>query len=219
MSQGDTLQSALAVLRFRPVILQLRRSSQKGKGTKAEEGRSVEAALREEMEGLLGCDFRDVRIYDDRRAEEMARQLNAEAFAVGRKIFAPKGKLDTTTLAGKALLAHELTHVAQETQQTDWATAERPLPSWGASRPAAKPEVPRTAAPGRAGVEASLLREVKEREAQAMERLVQEPGKSMSWRSEQSNPSKEEIDAEDLADRVYRLMQSEFILERERARM
>lgn len=217
LSQDEALWSALVVLRFRPLVLQLRRLSQKGR--REEEGRPVEAALGEEMKQLLGCDFRDVRIYDDRKAEEMARQLGAEAFTMGKKIFAPKGKLDATTLAGKALLAHELSHVARETQHANWAAAERPLPIWEAIQPAAKSEVPRAAAPGRTAVGASLLQEAKEREAQAVERMVRESGNTMPRRREQSNPKAAEIDPEDIADRVYDLMQSELILERERARI
>ena len=222
LSKDETLWSALAVLRFRPVILQPRRFSQKDKGRKAEDGKFLEVTVREEMEELLGCDFRDVRIYDDRKAEEIACQLNAEAFAVGKKVFAPKGKLDTTTLAGKALLAHELTHVAQQTQESAsaWSRMGRPLPSMGATHGTVDIGVQRAAVSSRSGVAGDALQEAREMEAQALERLIREAGSAMLTTSpEQSNAKMAEIDVEDIADKVYGLMQSELILERERARV
>lgn len=220
LNKDETLQSSLAVLKFKPGMLQLARLGRRGKGGRTEEeGRPLDAALREEMENLLGCDFRDVRIYDERKAEEMACRLNAEAFTIGSKIFAAKGKLDSTTSAGKALLAHELTHVAQETQQAYWGAIDRPLPSWTAIHSAPRPEVPQTASSSRDMNSGDAQRQEKEREAQTVERLVREGSGARLLRTERSSSQTQETDPEDIADRVYRLMQSELILERERARI
>ncbi len=68
----------------------------------------------------LPLDLNAVRIHTDARAAESARALNALAFTSGRDIFFDAGQYAPTTRAGQQLLAHELTHVAQQTctQQT-----------------------------------------------------------------------------------------------------
>jgi hypothetical protein len=44
----------------------------------------------------------------------MARSLQAEAFTIGRNVFFAPGRFDPGTTRGRALLAHELTHVRQQ---------------------------------------------------------------------------------------------------------
>jgi hypothetical protein len=226
MSKDKALWGALAASRFKPIAqfksLFVTLNTVKGK--------PLDAAQRADMEELLGCDFRDVRIYDDRQAGEIARQLNAEAFTVGNKVFAAREKLNTATLAGKALLAHELTHVAQQTQQavSKWPTVEQPPPfgealdsnvmSLRAERSNLK-DIERVATSSLTGASGDLTRQAMEGEAQAVERLVRDASETMSLQAERSNPKAVEIDTKDIADRVYHLMQSELILEKERARV
>jgi hypothetical protein len=56
---------------------------------------------------------RSVRIHADLDADRLARSHRADAITLGRHIFFRAGKLDLGTSHGTALLAHELTHVAQ----------------------------------------------------------------------------------------------------------
>lgn len=60
-------------------------------------------------------DFSHVRIHIDERAAESARAMNAHAYTVGRHLVFGAGKYAPNFAEGRTLLAHELTHVIQET--------------------------------------------------------------------------------------------------------
>jgi hypothetical protein len=66
------------------------------------------------FEPRVGHDFSRVRIHADARSAEMADALNAEAFTVGHNIYFGPGKLLPGTRESDRLLAHELTHVVQQ---------------------------------------------------------------------------------------------------------
>jgi hypothetical protein len=61
-----------------------------------------------------GDDRGGVRIHTDERSAEMAEALNADAFTVGSDIYFGAGKFQPRTRESDRLLAHELTHVAQQ---------------------------------------------------------------------------------------------------------
>jgi hypothetical protein len=61
-----------------------------------------------------GYDFGDVRIHTDARAAESARMVNAAAYTVGRDIVFGVAQYAPDTRRGRRLLAHELTHVVQQ---------------------------------------------------------------------------------------------------------
>jgi hypothetical protein len=67
------------------------------------------------MEGRFGRDFSDVRVHADEEAAESARRARALAFTTGRDVFFGKGLYSPDTTEGRRLLAHELTHVVQQT--------------------------------------------------------------------------------------------------------
>jgi hypothetical protein len=67
------------------------------------------------FEPRFGAGFASVRIHADAHADHLARELNAEAFTVGHHIAFRSGRYDSTSDAGRHLLAHELTHVVQQT--------------------------------------------------------------------------------------------------------
>jgi hypothetical protein len=58
-------------------------------------------------------DFGRVRVHTDARAADSASALNARAYTVGDHIVFAEGQYDPASSAGRELLAHELTHVAQ----------------------------------------------------------------------------------------------------------
>lgn len=72
-------------------------------------------AVRRTMEARFGHDFGRVRIHTDGTARASARQLGAHAYTVGRDIVFAHGQYAPQTHAGQRLLAHELTHVVQQT--------------------------------------------------------------------------------------------------------
>jgi hypothetical protein len=66
------------------------------------------------MENRIGSDFSNVKIHTGDYAAQMSTELNAQAFTVGNDIYFNSGKYAPGTNDGKRLLAHELTHVAQQ---------------------------------------------------------------------------------------------------------
>src|SRR5579875_3527857 len=84
--------------------------------TAAGAGESLDAATRAYMEPRFGHDFSQVRIHADEQAAEEARALNARAYTVGQEIFFGQGEYAPQSAAGRWLLAHELTHVVQQSE-------------------------------------------------------------------------------------------------------
>ena len=82
----------------------------------ASPGRRLPDELRREMEARFGCDFSEVRIHQDARADGSARALGARAFTIGNDIYFQAGAFEPTKLDGRRLLAHELAHTIQQAQ-------------------------------------------------------------------------------------------------------
>lgn len=78
-------------------------------------GQSLPESARSFFEPRFGYDFSQVRVHTDTQASELARAVNARAFTVGQDIVFGSGEYASETTAGKTLLAHELTHVLQQT--------------------------------------------------------------------------------------------------------
>ena len=55
-------------------------------------------------------------IHDDAQSHRLSEQLGAQAFTWGREIFFSRGAFRPGSRAGRALLTHELTHVAQQSK-------------------------------------------------------------------------------------------------------
>lgn len=87
-------------------------------------GQPLDAATRAFFEPRFGYDFSRVRIHADARAAESARAVGAAAYAVGSDIVFRNGLYSPGTEAGRALLAHELTHVIQQTPRLSRQPAE-----------------------------------------------------------------------------------------------
>lgn len=78
-------------------------------------GRPLASALRQDMEQRFGHDFSRVRVHSDATAEQSARELNALAYTVDHNIVFGAGQFNPHAHEGRRLLAHELTHVVQQT--------------------------------------------------------------------------------------------------------
>ena len=83
-------------------------------------GQPLDSSTRSFMEQRFGHDFGNVRVHLDARAAASARSLNALAYTVGSDIVFRAGAFAPDNLSGRRLLAHELTHVVQ---QSDPGTA------------------------------------------------------------------------------------------------
>src|SRR5262249_18434923 len=80
-------------------------------------GRSLPPPVRDFFTSRFGHDFSRVRIHADAQAAESARAVNALAYTVGRDVVFASGQYDPTSVAGRWLLSHELTHTIQQRQQ------------------------------------------------------------------------------------------------------
>ncbi len=88
------------------------------KATLNSAGRPLEDFTRSFMEPRLGIDLSQIRVHDDDKANESAKALDSQAFTFGSDIVFAKGKYSPGTHSGTQLLAHELTHVVQQSQPT-----------------------------------------------------------------------------------------------------
>jgi hypothetical protein len=92
-------------------------------------GRPLDATLRQDMEQRFGHDFSKVRVHSGAAAEQSAMDVNANAYAVGHNIVFGAGQLASETSAGRRLIAHELTHVVQQSSAGQTIKNHNPVPN------------------------------------------------------------------------------------------
>jgi hypothetical protein len=88
-------------------------------GKRAGKGEALDASLRHRYEKRFGVDLGHVRIFNNSFAERFNRDRNAFAVTIGNTGMVMMGNSPTKSMAsaeGQALLAHELTHVAQQSR-------------------------------------------------------------------------------------------------------
>ena len=77
-------------------------------------GRSLTRDEKDFFETRMEQDFNDVKIHNDNDAARSAQSINALAYTSGNNIVFNKGQFNPQSEPGKKLLAHELTHVVQQ---------------------------------------------------------------------------------------------------------
>ena len=77
-------------------------------------GKALDPGMQESMGQATGHDFSGVRVHTSSEADTLSKQLHARAFTTGQDIFFREGTYDPASSAGKKLIAHELTHVVQQ---------------------------------------------------------------------------------------------------------
>ena len=77
-------------------------------------GNALDPTLRRSMEDGFGADFSNVRVHNDGTSHELNDRIQAKAFTTGNDIFFGSGGYDPTSRSGQELVAHELTHVVQQ---------------------------------------------------------------------------------------------------------
>jgi hypothetical protein len=75
---------------------------------------SLDFTTRHLMESHFGHDFSQVRVHTDAQASESAHAVNAVAYTVGHDLVFARGQYTPGTRFGNYLLAHELSHVVQQ---------------------------------------------------------------------------------------------------------
>lgn len=77
-------------------------------------GRPLESNTKSFFEARFGYDFSRVRIHTDNEAARSATSVQALAYTAGANIVFGKGQYAPSSDRGRALLAHELSHVVQQ---------------------------------------------------------------------------------------------------------
>lgn len=83
-------------------------------GVSSSGGRPLNRRERSFFEPRFRRSFRDIRIHTDTTARQAVASLGALAFAFGRDVVIGEGAPSLESIAGKAVLAHELAHVDQQ---------------------------------------------------------------------------------------------------------
>jgi hypothetical protein len=80
------------------------------------------------FESRLGHDFSNVRVHADARAGRAVASAGALAVTVGRHMYFAPGRYQPGAASGRALVAHELTHVVQQAGRPGFAAAQPACP-------------------------------------------------------------------------------------------
>lgn len=88
-------------------------------------GEPLPEAIRDRFEQHFGQDLSQVRIHTGHAAQRSASALGAKAYTLGRDIVFGPGRYAPHSPAGHRLLAHELTHVAQQNASATARTGAR----------------------------------------------------------------------------------------------
>ncbi len=121
-------------------------------------GSPLDAETRAFMEPRFGHNFGQVRVHTDEEAAASARTVRALAYTVGRDIVFAAGQYHPGTQSGRRLLAHELTHVVQQSDSPT-VVQRQPDPQTPPTTQATPPAVDTTLSPGSpyAGLPPELL--------------------------------------------------------------
>jgi hypothetical protein len=98
-------------------------ASEREADTVARQVNTPQSPARQAKDARAGTDFRDVRVHNDACAAAAARAVNASAFTVGSHIVFASGAYVPSSASGRTLLAHELTHVVQQSRTPSTFTA------------------------------------------------------------------------------------------------
>ena len=77
-------------------------------------GQALDSTVQTKMSNATGQDFSDVRVHTGSESHALNESLSAKAFTTGHDIFFREGAYDPGSSSGQELLAHELTHVVQQ---------------------------------------------------------------------------------------------------------
>jgi hypothetical protein len=88
-------------------------------------GQALPGASKDFFESSFGQDFGDVRVHASSEADSLNRSIGARAFTQGTDIFMRPNEFSPDSTSGRELLAHELTHVVQQTGGKEKAQTKR----------------------------------------------------------------------------------------------
>lgn len=108
-------------------------------------GVPLDTASRRYFEPRFGHDFGNVRIHNGPQADTAAARVQARAFTLGHEVVFAAGEHDLGSDGGRRLLAHELTHVVQQSGAEGIQIGEKggPSPTYPIHQPAPAPLIQR----------------------------------------------------------------------------
>jgi hypothetical protein len=167
----------------------------------------LNVSTRRNMQMFSGHDPERVGIHHRYRLEEVSSSLGAQTFSSKDRIFGPRDTLEPAITERLGPLAHRLTCNIQQNQP------ERLLQRWGSSRDSSLVSTILTKIPP-----APVTTTFSSTKLQRRDESV-ESGQAISTEvtTKKRSESRPLANAKEVAERVYRLMQRELILERERA--
>ncbi len=112
------------------------------------DGQPLPDSVQASLEPQFGRDFSQVSIHTDAEADKLSRRLGAEAFTTGKDIFFRESAYKPDTSSGKSLIAHELTHVVQQSEAAP--ALQRQVETQTTSTTAQAPEAEAEAGPDEA---------------------------------------------------------------------
>jgi Domain of unknown function (DUF4157)/ADP-ribosyltransferase exoenzyme len=77
-------------------------------------GQHLDRGLQQKMGNALGADFSRVKVHTDLRSDQLNQSIQAKAFTTGQDVFFRQGAYAPSSRGGQELIAHELTHVVQQ---------------------------------------------------------------------------------------------------------
>ncbi|MBE2202103.1 MAG: DUF4157 domain-containing protein [Anaerolinea sp.] len=87
-------------------------NSQRGRGV------PLPSSLRDDFEPKFGADFSGVRVHINEQSHQLNQSIQAKAFTTGQDMFFRQEAYEPGSRGGQALIAHELTHVVQQSGST-----------------------------------------------------------------------------------------------------
>lgn len=96
----------------------------------AGQGSPLPSGVQNDMSQRFGHDFSHVRIHTGSLAEASARDVHAKAYTVGHNVVFGAGQYAPDARQGQQLLAHELTHVLQQSGGTSAPYLARSVDDW-----------------------------------------------------------------------------------------
>jgi Domain of unknown function (DUF4157) len=118
-NEGEELQAKPLIQRTSDlggmaVSSEIESSIQQARGS----GQPLAESLRTPMEQAFGADFSGVRVHTGAESDRLNRSIQARAFTTGQDVFFRQGAYQPGTRGGKELIAHELTHVVQQSNDS-----------------------------------------------------------------------------------------------------
>jgi len=130
-------------------------------------GHPLEGTVQKEVSEAMDRDFSGVQVHTSPESDALSHQIGARAFTSGQDVFFREGAYDPHTSAGQELIAHELTHVVQQSTGVVGGTGQMRVNAPGDVFEHQADAVAKTVTGAGAEVQAQVEPEEEEEEVQA----------------------------------------------------